>query len=480
MITRVSRFTRFWRRFLPLCWLLPGLLMAAPGSILWTRPTPRVIHGPVLGIVGTLYIIAASGTTNKLMALSEQDGQVLWSIPLVESVSIDRGGRWESLSAGPDGTVYVSAGKALLAYSATGRFLFRHTITDAGRVSIPSIGYDGSLYIALFRLSGSHMLRCLSANGRVLWTVDAPADDNPSEAPVLGGDGSLFLGCDRHLMAFSSQGKRLWSFGATMDSNGAYMLAGDGTVLLFDAREGDGKRPGLYALDPLSASPYGTRKWFEPLGFNFVAGFASAAIGPSGMIFCMNDRRSISAFSNDGTLLWMFDLPGEIGQPSLAVGGDGAIYLLTDRGFYAISRSGKLRWRKEFASYRGPPVISKSGAIYLTASSPPLGEELLWAIDTGVTSLTHPWPLPRGDYRRSGRSPVVQPSDRFSRSRILPDSRLELLIEGPPSHLYSIERSATMKDWHSFTNGASSNGVVQFLIPAPASSPAGFFRVAKP
>ena len=483
MITRVSRFTWFWRRIIPLCWMLPGLLMAAPGSILWTLAAPRVVHGPVLGIDGTLYVIATSGEKNQLMALSEQDGQVRWSVPLSEPI-LPAGDPWETLSAGPDGTVYISSGNSLLAYDAAGGFLFRHTTAGATRVSIPCIGPSGNLYIALFiRLNQQQqtLLRCLSAKGSLLWSVDAGVPGEPVAPPFLDGDGSLYLYSDRGLSAFASLGIRRWEFalpGRLLSCS--FVLGTDGTVFYIDNNQQSFRSTGVYALDPLSLHPYGRRKWYEPLAASFTR-FTSAAMGPGGILYCMIDFLSLGAFASDGTRLWTFELHDPAYNPAFAVGHDGTIYFLssTQSDFHAIGRNGRLRWSRKLYG-GGSPVISKSGAIYFTATADSADGDRLWAIDTGVTSLTHPWPLPRGDYRRSGRSPVVQPSDRFSRSRILPDSRLELLIEGPPSHLYSIERSATMKDWHSFTNGASSNGVVQFLIPAPASSPANFFRVAKP
>lgn len=481
MMTRISKHIHVWSMSLALVWPVPGLLAAAPGSVLWTLDSEAGFGGHALGVEGMIYFIGntwisfPTKTKSQLWALSESGHQALWNVPLPESP-------WE-MSAGPDGAVYVSVGNSLIAYEASGSLLFRYTPADAIRVTVPCIGSDGSLYVVVFgeKVPQSSTLVCLSAKGSPIWSAPFPGfpgDRAPFGAPSMDADGSLYLVSDQHLVSFTNQGAIRWRF--NYPGTAQVLLGEDGTAYIMSSK---GFRPsGVYALNPLTMNPYGERKWFRPESTSYHQNTMSA-IGPSGALYSgLFDPGALQALDRNGALLWHFELAeGSPGNYSIAVGHDGTVYMTGLTRFYAISQSGKLRWSIEFEDRGSLPIlISKSGAVYFTSMVGRSGRSRLWAVDTGLKAPVHPWPVASGDYRRSGRGIVVEPKNQFSRSRLLPDNRLELLIEGPPSHLYSIERSSNLKDWQSFTNGASSNGAVSFIVPAPASATSGFYRVARP
>lgn len=435
------------------------------------------MHGPVLGNDGMLFVIAASGGTTNLTALSEE-GQLRWNVPLSEPVIEENGQRWEILSVGPDGSVYVSAGKSLFSYDANGGLRFRFNSPNAARISTPCIGPEGNLYVAM---QGPNTLACLTSKGDLLWisTASTASDGIPVEAPLMDADGSLYLLTQTSLLSFTREGIVRWKFKAQISS---VVLSPEGLVYVLISLS-DGRSPGLYALDPNGKNPFGTRVWYEPLWLGGGSGGPMTAVmATGGVLYCMNDPLSFLAFDRDGSPQWAFELGFQMNIPSMAVGRDGSVYLFTGEALYAVSRHGSLQWSKVLTlSQAAAPVISKSGTLYFTtrAADDPYYRRL-WAVDTGVTSLFHPWPMPRGDFRRSGRSSVVAPADRFSRTRSLPDHKLEALIEGPPSYPYKIEHSSNLKDWRAYTNGVSSNGATRFLLPAPLSSRSDFFRVGRP
>lgn len=468
------KFISLWKCLAVLSWLVPSLLMAAPGAVLWKNETLKVMHGPVLGNDGMLFVITASGANTNLTALSEA-GQVRWSVPLSEAVIEEIGQRWEILSVGPDGSVYVSAGKSLFAYDTNGGLRFRFSSPNAARISTPCIGPEGNLYVAM---QGPNKLASLTPKGGLLWIAVTALTDLPMEAPLMDADGSLYLLMQTGLVSFSRETIVRWQFKAQISS---VVLSPEGLVYVLISRL-DGRSPGLYALDPNGKNPFGTRVWYEPLWLGGGGGGPMTAVmATGGLLYCMNDPLSFLAFDRDGSSQWAFELTGMY-DASMAVGRDGSVYLFTGEALYAVSRHGSLQWSKVLTlSQAAAPVISKSGTLYFTtrAADDPYYRRL-WAVDTGVTSQFHPWPMPRGDFRRSGRSSVVEPADRFSRTRSLPDHKLEVLIEGPPSYPYRIEHSSNLKDWRAYTNGVSSNGATRFPLPAPVSSRSDFFRVGRP
>jgi hypothetical protein len=57
---------------------------------------------------------------------------------------------------------------------------------------------------------------------------------------------------------------------------------------------------------------------------------------------------------------------------------------------------------------------------------------------------------------------------------------LELLVEGPPSHPYTIEQSEDLHSWQVHSTHASSNGAVRIEVPICTGTPERFYRISKP
>ena len=153
-------------------------------------------------------------------------------------------------------------------------------------------------------------------------------------------------------------------------------------------------------------------------------GVGTAAFGPDGTVYFNEYEARMAAATPSGTLLWEFEASGRLISLGLTIGRDETIYFSNEDEFYAVSKTGDLRWSIRLGSWgASSPVMAKSGAIYFASSFP---NPRRTAVDTGLASSAHPWPLPRGDVRRSGRSSVLEPANGFSRTRQMTNQTMEL------------------------------------------------------
>ena len=116
------------------------------------------------------------------------------------------------------------------------------------------------------------------------------------------------------------------------------------------------------------------------------------AAGADGTIYAAEAAR-IAAFSPDGQLLWYKDLPQWISLAGCALGGDGTLLVVSERGFLiAYSPGGQRRWIYAYgspASVHAEPLIAPDGAIYTGSSRSfvslqPNGS-VNWTYPAGVT-----------------------------------------------------------------------------------------------
>jgi outer membrane protein assembly factor BamB len=230
-------------------------------------------------------------------------------------------------------------------------------------------------------------------------------------SPIVGVDGTVYIGAGGYLHAFSPGGAPLWrlpvgtSFGtvlqaadgtlyatgATGTSNTVYQLWLDGTVLsrftvtgsfisplaLALAADGTvyfgignslGTGGVLYALTPNPLTGRMTERWH--LNTGFLAGSQPAVDPITGLIYfgSYDVGGTLYAVASSGTLLWRSETLGYINS-SPSIDTDGTIYVGAGSGLYAVNPNGLVRWvyRTDGPINYSSPAIDVDGTVYVGA-----------------------------------------------------------------------------------------------------------------
>lgn len=205
-------------------------LNSTDGTLKWRYPTGGyVLSAPALGADGTVFFGSSDGVFYAL----HPDGTRQWSLPLETDLD-------SSPAIGPDGTLYFGTHQGtLLAMNQNGTLRWSFKVeTIAGREDLvriqgaPAVAEDGTIYVG----SGNHRLYALrEVNGspQVQWTFEA--GDGLDAPPVIGPDGSIYLGCrDGYFHALSPDGTERWRVlvgdiyyaGAAVDVRGRVYVVG--------------------------------------------------------------------------------------------------------------------------------------------------------------------------------------------------------------------------------------------------------------
>ena len=140
-------------------------------------------------------------------------------------------------------------------------------------------------------LHDAHCTGRSSFNGPSIGHVklEVPLDEYTTDA-VMGSDSIFYIASDTNLYAITLNGKKLWSVNLDIPNDNSPIINADGIIFI-----------GVY--------------------------------------------NGISAYKNDGTLLWNKQLEGRVLMKSSAIGLDGNIYTITNSGkLYSISASGNILW----------------------------------------------------------------------------------------------------------------------------------------
>lgn len=172
------------------------------GALRWSAKAGKEIHSTsALGHDGRLYV-----ASDRLVAFDETSGVRLWSA-LPSNVF-----GYMSPVVGKDGTVYVVGEDLYAVHGGSGSIKWRvRSLGGGASGTSPAIDSDGTLYLgATERPLRTPKVFAVDGNGGGLkWAV--PTGGFVLSSPVLGPDGTLFVGTESSLLAIDrTTGRKLW------------------------------------------------------------------------------------------------------------------------------------------------------------------------------------------------------------------------------------------------------------------------------
>jgi hypothetical protein len=418
---------------------------------------------------------------------AQQPGTLLWTYPANITTSA---------AIAPDGTIYVGNNLGLLAVtnagtSASNKWVFS---TSGGDISsTPAIGADGTIYFGSY----SSNLFAVNPDGSLKWAY-AFAGKVPA-SPAIGADGTIYIPAEGYLYAINPNGTRKWkSF--VLDERCSPVIGPDGTLYLGNP----------YGTMFFAINPDGTQKWAVDLGSG---SGESAAVGGDGSIYIT--AGGLDALDpGTGTNRWSGTVPCQGSSP--VVGRDGTIYVQSswDMSLTAYTPAGQLKWQASSGpTYSGSqtvsPAIDAAGITYNVASNAvfaitPQGT-IQWVLGTGgggipfhytspsigpdgvvyvgINSVLHaikgtnalgntPWPMYRQNLRHTGK--VEKPALQAPKKRA--DANFQFQLAGEVGQSYTIQRSADLSLWSTFTNLVATNPPATFVDLSATNFNAGFYR----
>jgi outer membrane protein assembly factor BamB/subtilisin family serine protease len=300
------------------------------GTQKWKAPVAGVTYSsPVVGADGTVYIAAAGDSA--LLALNP-DGTPKWRAPLGATV-------FATPALGADGTIYLGNydGRFFaLRPDGTVRWQFDTGSPLSGSAAIDARGvvYFGSYDKKLYALDG--------ATGAKKWDY-ATGDIIRSTAPVLGDDGTIYIGSDDGFIhAVDATGRRLRTYAtAAPINNNPILAAGRLYVSSSDAK--------LYAFETgtnLAAAPWpmaghNPRRFARAAELPGIPAFTTQPVAPAGV--SAGSAATIvatAAIAGGGPVSyqWYFNdtvLPGATAATfalTSAQGSDGGVYRVVATG----------------------------------------------------------------------------------------------------------------------------------------------------
>jgi outer membrane protein assembly factor BamB len=365
---------------------LPGRAQQ-PGTKLWAFQTGgKVISSPALGADGTIYV---GSDDYNLYALSPT-GAKRWSFAasdVIEAAPV----------VAPDGTIYVGSYDGTL-YALGPDGTERWQFPTGNKIMAPAaLAVDGTVYI----VSADGNLYALSPNGSQKWTFKTGTFGSPVSsfgAPSVGLDGTVYVASSQflgtsslRLNALNPDGTVRWSFRnpSLLELVTSPVIGSDGTV--YAATSGGFS----YALDATT----GTNK-FNPAVVTW-----TGAIGGAGALFAPDYTGDFLSLRPNGERKWILSpslsSTGLVGHATAtpALASDGSVYFGTDKGvLYSVSNNGSILWIFPTGSaIHSSPVIGTNGVVYFGAD-----DGNLYAVEASAPLASTAWPMYRQNAQHTG------------------------------------------------------------------------------
>ena len=368
--------------------LSPFDTSADTGTWKWAFNTSySAVSPPAIGTDGTIYVGSGNDIGHGEFYAINPDGTLKWQFP--------GGFGYSSPAIGADGTIYAyddgSANFYALTDGGQGTVTEKWAFNTITKISSgcgvesyasPAVGADGTIYVG----GACQTLIALNSNGTLKWTFGT---DEVLGAPAIAKDGTIYVhSTTNNLYAINPNGTQKWEFGAG-GGTGPYSspaIGTDGTIYVACNPSGN---TGLCALTD-GGQGVVTEKWLFPGGPSALSQgvFAGPAIGGDGTTYVFDPFGTLYALQDNGssaTQKWTFGTSSGLNNvDSVAIGGDGTIYVGSDQ-LYAVNPSnGMQKWA--FAGSGGAfdisaPAIGSDGTIYIGSS-----DDNLYAV--GVPSPT--------------------------------------------------------------------------------------------
>jgi outer membrane protein assembly factor BamB len=294
----------------------------------------RLVSTPAIGADGTIYL---GHGRNPLCAIDPDDGSEIWCTTRNLGTFADR----SSPAVAADGTIYIG-GRDNDLWSVlpdgTTQWQF-HIQTDGDVTTSPLVGMlDGLIYMGSDSLSAGYFYAMRPgpvADPAWLFVLGGGLRN---VSPALSHDGSVVYvtssGYQLHAID-ALTGLEIWRTSLERRRNGARgpnytpVVGDDGTIYV-------GLDEGLFAVNP-----DGSVRWRYPTGRRRI--FSPPALGADGTLFFGAARRTDGMFfavSADGELRWSAPVTGRLVNTAPVVDGEGTVYLAADRTLWAFHPEG--------------------------------------------------------------------------------------------------------------------------------------------
>jgi outer membrane protein assembly factor BamB/predicted transcriptional regulator len=293
------------------------------GKLLWQKDlTGGTETSPAIAVDGTIYFTDRS----SLIAYSPE-GAEKWRLPLDPGNELGA-----SPALGPDGTIYLkTTDKTLNAISPNGKIKWKYSPID-GNESSPAVGPEGVIYINSYGGGpDQEFLLAITTNGQLKWKF---ATSGFRTMPAVGTDGTIYSAGREKLFALTPDGKMKWSFTTDeLDGSPNSPAIGPDHSIYFTTQA----HPSIYSIsaDGKLNWKFNTTKINDFSGWSFWA--EPPAISKDGVIFIStykgrlisngNQTEALFAIEANGTLKWIYLMPGSGITSSAAIGSDGTVYI---------------------------------------------------------------------------------------------------------------------------------------------------------
>ncbi len=235
--------------------------------------------------------------------------------------------------------------------------------------------------------------------------------------PVIGWDGTIYVGGGAYIQAVNPDGSIRFSYGVwPPEGTGTGALGQDGSLYFIAYSRG------LFALDAL-----GSKEWEADMSATSIA----PGVGPDGTLYVGvtssdNLHGGVATVHPDGSIGWVFTMGQGTVSDVPAVGADGAIYFGNEYGgFYALNPDGSLRF--SFGTrylITSSPAVGADGTVYFGS-----GDGNIYALDGSGN--------PKWSFPRNGGGDNVDSSPAIA-------SDGTIYMGGPGGVLYAFHPDGTL------------------------------------